>query len=201
MSRWQEQLRCNSIVSPPGQGPTESDEEIFLPSGDDPQVLNGRDEVILNALPPQSAPASSLKAVLNGRLCEVTLLKPLPTPSVRMSLRRMGLLARLVQELLGCIALEGASVLIPRAELPEAASRAGSPLGAILVIAATRNKVVSRKDLPGRAPVAVRFGLINKTLRRIDSLAARIAQFAAQVGHMSPDLALSQSASVKGVRT
>ena len=148
---------------------------MFVPSGDDPQVLNGGDEVILNNLPPQSAPANSLKAVLNGPLCEVALLKPLPTPSVTTSLRGMGLLARFVQEFLARIALEGASVLIPRAELPEAASRAGSPLGAILVIAATGNKVVSGKDLSRRAPVAVRFGLINKTLRRIDSLAARIA--------------------------
>ena len=41
---------------------------MLLVFGHAPQVLNGRDEVILNALPPQTAPASSLKAVLQGGL-------------------------------------------------------------------------------------------------------------------------------------
>ena len=65
---------------------------MLLVFGDDPQVLNGRDQVILNALSPQSAPASSLKAVLNGCLGEVALLKPLPALAVRARLRGMGCL-------------------------------------------------------------------------------------------------------------
>jgi hypothetical protein len=48
--------------------------------------LNGRDEVILDALFPKSAPTSALKAVLNGRLAKVALLEPLATLSVTMSL-------------------------------------------------------------------------------------------------------------------
>ena len=91
--------------------PTKDNEQIPLPSSDDPEVLNSRDKVILNALPPKSAPASSLKAVLNGCLGEVALLKPLPTPAVTMSLLRMGLTARLVQKLLLRIALESTAVL------------------------------------------------------------------------------------------
>ena len=110
--------------------------------GDDPQVLNGRDEVILNALSPESAPAGSLKAVLHGGLGEVALLKPLPAHAVRARLRGMGLLARFIQKLLARVALEGATVLITRAELPQSAARAGSPLGAILVITTSDNKVV-----------------------------------------------------------
>ena len=91
---------------------------MLLVFGDDPQVLNSRDKVILNALPPESTPTRPLKAVLDGGLGEVALLKPLPFPSITTSLWRMGLLARFVQELLARIALEGASILIRRAELP-----------------------------------------------------------------------------------
>ena len=58
-----------------------------MASRDDPEVLNSGDQVILNALPPMSSPASPLKAVLDDCLCKVALLKPLPTPSVRTSRR------------------------------------------------------------------------------------------------------------------
>ena len=96
---------------------------------DDPQVLNGRDQVILSALSPQSAPASSFKAVLNGCLGEVALLRPLLALAVRARLRGMGLLARFIQQLLARVALEGATVLITRAELSQPAARAGSRFG------------------------------------------------------------------------
>ena len=102
--------------------------------GDDPQVLNGRDEVILNALSPESALAGSLKAVLHGGLGEVALLKPLPAHAVRARLRGMGLLARFIQKLLARVALEGATVLITRAELSQPAARAGSPLRPIFIV-------------------------------------------------------------------
>ena len=134
---------------------------MLLVFGDDPQVLNGRDQVILNALSPQSAPASSLKAVLNGCLGEVALLKPLPA---LWSERACGgwIVARLIQKLLARVALEGASVLITRTELSQPAARAGSPLRPIFIVAAPGNKVVPVKDL-SRRTVVVRFGLIDKT--------------------------------------
>jgi hypothetical protein len=75
---------------------------------------NRRDKVILNALPPQTAPASSPKSVLHGALDEVALLKALPLPAITSSLWGMGLLARFVAQLLSGIALEGASVLLTR---------------------------------------------------------------------------------------
>ena len=62
-------------------------EKIFLPSGDDSEILNSGDEVILNALPPKSPPASSLEAVLYRGLSKVAFLKPLSTLSVRTSRR------------------------------------------------------------------------------------------------------------------
>ena len=71
----------------------------------------------------------------------------------------MGFLAGFVQQLLPRRALEGASVPIPRAELPKPTSCAGSSLGAIFVIAATGNKVMSREDLSCWALVAIRFRL------------------------------------------
>jgi hypothetical protein len=75
-----------------------------MPSDDDLEVLNGRDEVILDALLPKSAPTSALKAVLNGRLAKIALLEPLATLSVTMSRRGVGLLAGFVQQLLPGIA-------------------------------------------------------------------------------------------------
>ena len=66
----------------------------------------------MNALPPKSAPASPLKAVLNSRLAKVALLEPLPTLSVRTSSRRMGLLTGFVYQLLPRVALEGKSASI-----------------------------------------------------------------------------------------
>jgi len=65
----------------------EDKEEIFLPSGDDPEILNSGDEIILNTLPPKPPPASSLKAVLYRGLSKVAFLEPLSTLSVRTSRR------------------------------------------------------------------------------------------------------------------
>jgi hypothetical protein len=128
---------------------------MLLVFGDDPQVLNGRDQVILNALSPQSAPASSLKAVLNGCLGELALLKPLPALAVRARLRGIGLLARFIEQLLARVALEGATVLITRAELSQPAARAGSPLRPIFVVAVPGNKVVPVKDLSRRSRTVI----------------------------------------------
>jgi hypothetical protein len=74
-------------VVQPGQLAAKDKEEVFLPSGDNPEVLKSSDEVILNALPPKPSPASALKAVLKRRLAKVALLEPLSTLSVRTSLR------------------------------------------------------------------------------------------------------------------
>ena len=52
---------------------------------------------------------------------------------------------------------------------------------------------MSREDLSCWALVAIRFALICETLRWVDSRASRVAHFAAQVGHMSPNLTLGQS--------
>ena len=66
--------------------------------------MQGGDELVLNGLLGQAAPAGAFEAMLGSGLGEVALLQPLPALAIAPRRRAMGLTARPLQEVVVAIA-------------------------------------------------------------------------------------------------
>ncbi len=102
------------------------------PAQEDLEVLQGGDELILDGLLGETAPAGPLEAMLRGGLGKVALLEPLPPLSIAPRGGTVGLQARPLQEVVARIAIETAASLGAGALRGQGATPAYSRLRAIV---------------------------------------------------------------------
>src|SRR6266567_1282065 len=165
----------------------------------DQKVLHDGNEMVLDALPFEPAPAGALEAVRGGGPTEAAFEQPLAPPSVPPARRAVRLRARQVEQLLVGITLEGPPLFGPRAVRAQRAGGAHPARGAVFVIATSGVIVVPPQDLARGAHKEVLLRRIQEALRWIDARRAVVVLLAAQVGQMRPDAAPGQGDEVGAV--
>jgi hypothetical protein len=99
------------------------------------QILHGRDEMVLQALALQAAPAGALEAVLRGRSSKASFQQPLAALSISSGRIAVGLGARQIEQFLPGITLERTSRFVFGALRAQRTCDTSSARRSILVIA------------------------------------------------------------------
>ena len=140
----------------------------------DQEVLDDRDQVILDALPLEPAPAGALEAVLRGGPSEAAFQQPLSPASIPARGRAVGLSARQVEQFLVGIAFERATTLVLGAMGAKLTGGTRARRRAVFGVTAPGVKVVPPQDLSGGANKEVLFGVVIEALRGVDVCGAMI---------------------------
>ena len=157
----------------------------------DADVLAGCDEVILDRLPPQPAPAGAFEAMVVGAIGKASLHEMLAPPPVAPGGEAGSLGAGALQPLMIAMPMDGAPALGARALRTQRTARTHSAGAHILPSLPGGVQPARFHRLPRRAAEGVALGLVKKLLlSKNPGLPARAALFAGKVSHVGGDACL-----------